>query len=84
MGAGDEALKPSDDPRNPFNPNYRGQINWIPLQKLKDNAMAMTKVLEKARVKDPLHDKKQGVLINQHERLLPKKFHVYSKAGAPK
>lgn len=75
-------MKPSDDPRSPFNPNYRGQINWAPLQKLKDNAEAMSKVLEAARSKDPLHDVKKG--ISSIERLMPKKFHVYAKAGAPK
>lgn len=84
MDTGDEEVKPSDDPRCPFSEQYKPQLNWAPLQKLKDNAEAMTKVLEKARVKDPLHDFKQGILLNQHERLLPKKFHVYSKAGAPK
>lgn len=77
-------MKPSDDPRSPFSPQYKPQLNWAPLQKLKDNSEAMTKMLEKARMKDEFHDAKQGLLINQHERLLPKKFHIYAKAGAPK
>ena len=75
-------MKPSDDPRSPFSKNYQPQLNWMPLQKLQDNANAMTKVLERARTKDPLHDVKQG--ISSPDRLLPKKFHIYAQAGVPK
>lgn len=73
-------MKPSDDPRSPFNENYKAQINWRPLQQLKDNGAIVTKNLEKSRIKDPNHDKKNGVVLNQHDRLMPKLFHIYSKA----
>lgn len=75
-------MKPSEDPRSPFSDNYKAQINWRPMQQVKDNGAIVTKNLEKARMKDPLHDVKQG--ISTVDRLLPKQFHVYTRAGAPK
>ena len=75
-------MKPSEDPRSPFNPNYQGKINWGPLQKLQDNAKAMTRVVENARAKDPLHDVKKKITLI--DRLATKKFHIYAEAGAPK
>ena len=79
MDSGDEEVKPSEDPRSPFNHAYQAQINWLPMQKLQNSSNAMTKVLEKARLKDPLHDAKKG--LSPIDTLLPKKFHVYSRAG---
>ena len=75
-------MKPSDDPRCPFNENYKAQINWRPMQALKNASETMTKNLEQSRLKDPLHDVKQG--ISSADRLMPKLFHVYTKAGVPK
>lgn len=72
-------MKPSDDPRSPFNENYKAQINWRPMQQVKDNGATVTKNLEKSRLKDPLHDVKKG--ISSVDKLLPKQFHVYSRAG---
>ena len=74
-------MKPSDDPRSPFNENYQAKINWRSAQIQKNNSLTTTKNLEAARMKDPNHDKKVGVVLNQHERLMPKKFHIYSRAG---
>lgn len=75
-------MKLSEDPRSPFSLGYRAKINWRPMQQVKDNGAIVTKNLEKARMKDPLHDVKKG--ISSMEKLLPKQFHVYAKAGAPK
>ena len=72
-------MKPSEDPRSPFSPEYKQQINWRPMQQVKDNGAIVSKNLEKSRMKDPLHDVKKG--ISSIDKLLPKKFHVYSRAG---
>lgn len=77
-------MKLSEDPRCPFSEQYQPKINWRPMQQQKDSGTTVTKNLELARIKDALHDSKNGLLISQHDRLLPKKFHVYTRAGAPK
>ena len=74
-------MKPSDDPRSAFHPAYKAQINWRPMQQVKDNGETVTKNLEKARRRDPNHDKKVGVVLNQTDRLMPKLFHIYTRAG---
>ena len=75
-------MKPSEDPRCPFSPAYQTKIKWRPMQALKNTSETMTKNLEQSRLADPLYDVKKG--ISTIDKLLPKKFHVYSKAGAPK
>mgnify|MGYP006276586781 CR=1 FL=1 len=86
MGAGDEAMKPSDDPRSPFNENYKAKIDWKVEQRYKNNSRTTTTNLEKERIKNPAYDQKIGMLFSEKVSvsLLPKKFHVYARAGAKK
>ena len=70
-------MKPSEDPRSPFSDNYKAQINWRPMQQVKDNGETVTKNLEKARRRDPNHDKKVGVVLNQVHRGLSDSYSYY-------
>ena len=77
-------MKPSDNPLSPFNANYQAKIDWKKQQIFKSAAETSTKNLEKARMANANHDRKVGLVLNEHDRLLPKLFHVYTRAGSPK
>lgn len=76
-------MKPSDDPRNPFNPNYKAKINWAPQQRAAQNQNSVTLKLEQKRLADANYDKKVGMIFNDTRgtiTTLPKDFNVYAKA----
>lgn len=77
-------MKPSDDPRSPFSTEYKAQIDWSKQQLFKTTSEIATKKLEKNRLKDASFDLRIGTVVGQRDSLLPKLFHVYSKAGSPK
>ena len=73
-------MKPSDDPRSPFNPNYKAKINWRPQQQSAQNKANVTIGLEKKRLEDVNYDKKVGMLFNKdrgENATLPKQFSVF-------
>ena len=75
-------MKPSEDPRNPFSPNYKAKINWLPQQQAAQNKANITVGLEKKRLADANYDKKVGMLFNDARgdtTTLPKAFNVYTK-----
>ena len=79
-------MKPSEHPLSPFNPNYKAKIDWTPQQIAARNKAVMSKYVERKRVENPNFDKTIGMVYSDKttENLLPKKFHVFAKAGAPK
>lgn len=77
-------MKPSDDPRSPFNPEYKAKIDWKKQQLFQTTSETATKKLEKNRMKNSNFDMRIGGLVGPKDSLLPKKFHVYTRAGSPK
>ena len=79
-------MKPSDSPLSPFSPNYKAKIDWGKQQKSAQAKEAVSKYIEKKRMENPDFDKTIGMVYSDKvtEKLLPKKFHVFAKAGAPK
>ena len=65
---------------NPFSPDYKPQLNWGAQNLDKQRGDTVTKNLEKARLKNPAHDLKIGLTLNERISLLPRQFHVFSKA----
>lgn len=76
-------MKPSEDPRNPFSPNYKAKINWKPQQQAANNQEISTKGLERKRLQDAKYDQKVGMIYNDQrgaDETLPKRFQVFHKA----
>lgn len=79
-------MKPSDDPRCPFNwrhPDYKFTVDWTPLVMQTKYSAASTAVVNEARKKGKdigtvtaLSNKPTFALLS------PKNFHVYMKAIA--
>ena len=65
---------------SPFSPDYKPQLNWGAQNLDKQRGDTVTKNLEKARLKNPAHDLKIGRTLNERISLLPRQFHVFSKA----
>ena len=65
---------------SPFSQDYKPQINWGAQNLDRQRGDTVAKHLEQARLKDPAHDTKTGIKLNERDHLLPRHFHVYSKA----
>ena len=65
---------------SPFSKNYKPKLEWGAQNLDKQRGETVAKHLEQARLKDPAHDTKTGLKISERDQMLPKKFHVYSKA----
>ena len=73
-------MKPSEDPRSPFNPNYKSPINWRTQNLDKQRGTAVSMHVEGVRLENRDYGKVVGISKNERVSLLPKNFHVYSKA----
>ena len=65
---------------NPFSKDYKPKIDWHAQNMDKQRGDTVAKNLEQARLKDPAHDLKTGLKISERDFLLPRDFHVFSKA----
>ena len=69
---------------NPFSPNYQPKINWHAQNLDRQRATSVSIRVEEVRLeKDREYGKMVGISKTERVSLLPKHFHVYSKA-APK
>ena len=73
-------MKPSEHPLSPFNPNYKPRINWTNQNLDKQRGIAVSMRVEEVRLDNRSYGKVTGISKNERENLLPRKFHVYSKA----
>lgn len=73
-------MKPSDDPRSPFSPNWKSPINWRTQNLDKQRGTAVSMQVEKERLSNENYGKLTGISKTERMNLLPKQFHVYSKA----
>ena len=65
---------------SPFSKDYKPQLDWGAQNLDKQRGETVAKHLEKSRLKDPAHDLKTGLTLSERDHLLPKNFHVYSRA----
>lgn len=65
---------------SPFSKDYRPRLDWGAQNLDKQRGETVAKHLEKSRLKDPAHDMKTGLTLSERDQLMPKHFHVYSKA----
>ena len=73
-------MKPSDNPISPFSKDYKAQINWKGQNLDKQRAMSVSMRVEEVRMDNREYGKLTGISKNERENLLPRQFHVYSKA----
>lgn len=73
-------MKPSDNPLSPFNPNWKSPINWGTQNLDKQRSTAVSMQVEKERLANENYGKLTGISKSERVNLLPKQFHVYSKA----
>ena len=65
---------------SPFSPDYKPKIDWGAQNLDKQRGNTVAKYLEKARLEDAAYDMKTGLKLSERDHLLPRDFHVYSKA----
>ena len=65
---------------SPFSKDYKPRLDWGAQNLDRQRGDTVAKNLEKARLKDPAHDMKTGLTLSERDHLIPKQFHVYSRA----
>ena len=65
---------------SPFSPDYKPQLSWGAQNLDKQRATAVSIQVEKERMANRDYGKLTGISKTERMNLLPKQFHVYSKA----
>ena len=69
---------------SPFSKDYKPQIEWKAQNLDKQRGTAVSMHVEEIRMDNREYGKMAGISKTERVSLLPKLFHVYSKAGVKK